>query len=74
MIINCPVCEKQGNIYEAKIIDLGINIKICDECEACWEDNQAIAVENFKGLTSFLKNNGLKYDDANIEILEYITE
>ncbi len=36
MIMLCPVCEGQGNIYRAKIVDLGITIKICDECEACW--------------------------------------
>jgi len=59
-------------IFRAKIIDLGIIVKICDECEACWEDNQTIASENFKGLTSFLKIHGLAYETADIEDLKYL--
>lgn len=74
MIMSCPVCEGQGNIYNAKILDLGIIIKICDECEACWTENQVVAIENFKGLTTFLKENGLTYKDAKIEDLEYVQE
>ncbi len=73
MIMSCPVCEGQGNIYKAKVVDLGINIKICDECEACWTEDQVVTINNFKGLTTFLKDNGLKYDNADIENLEYIT-
>ena len=74
MIIACPVCEGQGNIYKAKVLDLGIYIKICDECEACWTNDQVINIENFKGLTSFLKEHGLKYKDSKIEDLGYIEE
>ena len=55
MIMSCPVCEGQGNIYNAKVLDLGITIKICDEREACWPQDQIVSIENFKGLTSFLK-------------------
>lgn len=72
MIMSCPVCEGQGNIYNAKVLDLGITIKICDECEACWTQNQIVSVSNFKGLTTFLKDHGLTYKDAKIQDLEYI--
>jgi hypothetical protein len=72
MIMPCPVCEGQGNIYRAKIIDLGMIIKICDECEACWPEDQIVNTKNFKGLTSFLKELGLSYNNAKIENLEYI--
>ena len=71
-IISCPVCDGQGNIYKARIVDLGILIKICDECEACWKDDQPVDVKNFKGLTSFLKNYGLAYETAEIKNLEYL--
>jgi len=27
MIMSCPVCEGQGNIYNAKILDLGIRAR-----------------------------------------------
>ena len=38
----CPRCDEQGLIYNAKIVDLGIIIKICDECEACWIENPPV--------------------------------
>lgn len=74
MIKACPVCEGQGNIYKAKILDLGIDVKICDECEACWLKNHEIRIDNFKGLTSFLKEHGLTYKDSNIEDMGYLEE
>lgn len=72
--MSCPVCEGQGNIYNAKVLDLGITIKICDEREACWPQDQIVSIENFKGLTSFLKEHGLSYKDAKIEDLEYVED
>jgi len=27
MIMSCPICEGQGNIYNAKILDLGIRAR-----------------------------------------------
>jgi len=68
----CPRCDDQGLIYNAKIVELGIVIKLCDECEACWLENQPVKIENFKGLTTFLEENGLTYDNSTIEDLEYI--
>src|SRR5258707_100677 len=32
MTMSCPVCEGQGNIYNAKILDLGINDSLGDAC------------------------------------------
>lgn len=72
MIMSCPVCEGQGNIYKAMILDLGIEIRICDECEACWPQSEIVNIKNFKGLASFLKENGLTYEKAKIEDLEYV--
>ena len=63
-----------GNIYNAKILDLEIEIKICDECEACWAKDQTISIKNFMGLTSFLKKNNLTYEDSKIEDLGYVEE
>lgn len=74
MILSCPICEGQGNIYKAKVLDIGIIIKICDECEACWNQDQEVSIKNFKGLTSFLKEHGLTYENAKIENLNYIEE
>lgn len=55
MIKACPKCEiegGQGAIYKAKILNLGIELSICDECEACWSKDQVISASNFKILTS----------------------
>ena len=73
MIMSCPVCEEQGNIYKAKVINLNTIIKLCDECEACWTEDQIITIKNFTGLTTFLKEHGLTYNEAIIEDLEYLT-
>ena len=53
---------------------MGIEIKICDECEACWAQNQIIGLEKFKGLVPFLEENGLTYKDSKIEKLNYTAE
>ena len=74
MIMSCPICEGQGNIYNAKVLDLEIIIKICDECEACWNQDQMVNIENFIGLTTFLKKHGLTYENSRIENLEYVAE
>jgi len=49
-------------------------IKICDECEACWNENQTINIENFKRLTPLLEEYGLTYKDAKIKDLEYVKD
>jgi len=72
MRIDCPVCDGQGNIYKAKISDLGITIKICDECEACWTDDQVISLKKFTRLTQFLEAHTLTYEHAKIEKMGYM--
>lgn len=74
MIKVCPLCDGQGNVYNAKIIDLNILIKICDECEACWSKDQIISAEKFNRLRPFLRELGLTYKDAKIEDLEYVKD
>ena len=49
-------------------------IKICDECEACWQEDQPVMLETFKGLTTFLKENGLTYRDSTVVDLGYVRE
>jgi hypothetical protein len=70
----CPRCDGQGLIYKAIVIELGIIIKICDECEACWDENQPVILKNFKDLTEFLEEKGLTYDNSTIEDLGYIQD
>lgn len=71
MTTPCPICEGQGNIYQAKVLDLKTTISICNECEACWTNDQTTNIKNFKGLTSFLKERKLSYETTKIENLEY---
>lgn len=70
--MSCPVCEGQGNIYKAKVIDLRIEIKICDECEARWTKNQTISIEKFKGLVPLLEEYGCEYKKGTLEDLGYM--
>lgn len=77
MIKACPKCEAeggQGAIYKAKIFDLGIELRIFDECEACWLKDQVISALNFKLLIPFLKEHGLTYEKAKIKDLGYVEE
>lgn len=68
----CPRCDAQGLICKAKLSDIGIELYVCDECEACWLKDDVISISNFKDLSEFLQEHGLIYDDAQIEYQEYI--
>lgn len=66
-IILCPRCDGQGEVHKSKIVNLGIILKICDECEACWSENQKITTKTFKDLSTFLEEHGLEYENIKIE-------
>ncbi len=68
----CPRCDNQGLIYKAKVLNLGIILNICDECDACWPENQKITINNFKDLTVFLEEHNLVYQDTEIIDLGYL--
>ncbi|SRR5260221_8273834 len=72
MTILCPRCDNQGLIYKAKILNLEIIIYICDECDACWTENQKITINTFKDLTVFLEQHNLTYENAEIIDLGYM--
>lgn len=68
----CPRCDEQGLICRAKVLNLGIELYICDECDACWSKDQMIDFNNFKDLTVFLEEHNLTYENAEIQDLGYI--
>jgi hypothetical protein len=68
----CPRCDNQGLIYKAKILNLGIILNICDECDACWPENQKVTINNFKDLTIFLEEHNLMYQYTEIIDLGYV--
>lgn len=68
----CPRCDEQGLIYKAKVFNLGIELYICDECDACWLKESLIDFNNFKDLTVFLEEHNLNYENTEIEDLGYI--
>jgi hypothetical protein len=70
----CQVYEGQGNIYKAVVVESGMIIKICDECEASWNENEPVTLQGFEGLTAFLKKNGLTYEGSTVKDLGYIEE
>lgn len=72
MTMICPRCDNQGLIYKAKVLNLGFELNICDECDACWPTNQTISINNFKDLTVFLEEHKLTYEKAEIEDLGYL--
>ena len=69
--MKCPRCDGQGLIYKARVPDMGMELYICDECEACWVHLEEISIKNFEDLLTFLEKNGLTYKDSRIEDLGY---
>ncbi|WP_058487087.1 hypothetical protein [Defluviitalea phaphyphila] len=67
----CQRCNGQGEIYKAKVKNLGITLYICDECEACWDEDSNIELSTFQDLSTFLEQKGTSYNDADIEDLGY---
>lgn len=67
----CPRCDGQGEIYKARVKNLGITLFICDECEACWEEGTNIEISTFQDLSTFLEQKGTSYNEADIEDLGY---
>lgn len=68
----CPRCDNQGLIYKIKVLNLNLELNVCDECDACWPTNQIININNFKDLTVFLEEHKLTYEEAEIENLGYL--
>lgn len=68
-IILCPRCDGQGEIHGARVIDLCLELMVCDECNACWTKEQKISNRTFKDLSAFLKEHGLIYEKTKIEDL-----
>jgi hypothetical protein len=63
----CPRCDGQGSIHQEKVLELGIILFICDECDACWTKVENIGKSNFKDLSAFLEEHGTSYEEATIE-------
>ena len=72
MDLICPRCDGNGWIQRVKIVDLGIEINICDECEASWNEGEAITLANFKYLNQHLEK--LEAENSKLEVLGYLQE
>ena len=68
----CPRCDGQGSIYLAEIVDLKIDLFICDECEACWIKKEDIGTRNFTDLPTFLEKYGIVYGRKALEVKNYL--
>lgn len=69
-MIECPRCEGQGMICEARVKEY--IFFICDECDACWENAEDIYKVKFKDLHELLHLKGIYFEDTEVEYLEYI--
>lgn len=70
-MVECPRCDGQGYIYKGKVKNK-IILYICDECDACWEENEKISYDSFNDLSSYLEDKGIIYNQNDIEDLGYI--
>ena len=53
-MVECPRCNGQGFIYLGSISNK--RLLICDECDACWDEQTKIASDNFQDLTTYIKS------------------
>ena len=67
----CPRCNGNGTIYKVIVVDLHLELYVCDECEASWKDRNLISVESFEDFSTFLEKNGCTYKDAKVIDLGY---
>ncbi|WP_423179314.1 zf-TFIIB domain-containing protein [Stenotrophomonas sp. CASM110] len=50
----CPRCE-QGEVLKAQVKARGVQIFVCDECDAVWFSFAAIGVSPFRDLERYLE-------------------
>lgn len=66
-MVECPRCNGQGCIYLGKALNK--KLLICDECDACWEEQMKIGCDNFHDLTTYLKSMNIS---DKIQFVRYI--
>lgn len=52
----CQMCDGQSEICKTEIVNLGIALKVCNRCEACWTRDQMVTSETVKNYQRFSKN------------------
>lgn len=52
----CPRCE-QGEVFEAHVKGSGVQIFVCDECDAVWFSLIDVGVSPFRDLEAYLEEN-----------------
>ncbi|WP_369038392.1 hypothetical protein [Stenotrophomonas maltophilia] len=57
-LLICPRCE-QGEILEAHVKESGVQIFVCDECDAFWFSLMDIGVSPFRDLETYLEENSI---------------
>lgn len=55
--IDCPRCG-QGTVLQVRIDALGIDLWLCDECDALWHDRNAIGPGGFVDFSTFMEAHG----------------
>jgi len=69
MKTRCPRCD-QGRILHARVRATGMEVSVCEECEALWPAGTDVAPNNFADLKTHLQKCGMKGDWSELEIVE----
>lgn len=59
IMIICPYCHGQGEVLNAVIKQTNEKIKICDECDTVWLEDEPISNSSGLGFSTFMKKRGL---------------
>jgi transcription elongation factor Elf1 len=67
----CPRCDGNGLVYKTFITPLSVTVYLCDECDALWEANAPIRLNNFQDYSTYLEKHGSSYEEAEQEYENY---
>jgi len=63
----CPACD-EGWVRPVQVHPLGLKGRICEECEAFWEDGQPVSELEFSQLGALAEEAGLSLSQLRLEV------
>ena len=67
--MECPRCDRQGNVLLVVIKKTGERVRLCHECDALWIEGMEVSKSNFQDFATYVKQYGLNGSWADLEIV-----
>ncbi len=66
----CPRCDFQGEVKLVMIVKTGEKVRLCDECDALWQQGDKVDTAKFTDFSTFVAPFGLQGTWDEIQVLE----